>query len=646
MANFSDFIRQNPQAIAAAQQAYGTSLVAPASAAAEPPAVAPVQLPPAAPAPEQQASAPAQPAQSATPAPAQSEAVPAPAKRQATAAEAARAAESFDAAVSEAGQASSPLVDTRPAEALAPINVYKGSPAQQERKYFADQVAAASEVGQSHLREGEAKANEASESAKLYEDFANRTNRYVEAAEQRYSDALERAKKYEQFADEDFERLRKEPFKPGKTRQLFNVITGIVAGAAGGEIAGAMNALSAHVNQQTEVDAAERVAAKERLKEGREIHDNILDTAANGMDAAAKLSANQWLVASKRLDKLAAETKVPQIREEALRLKIAADNKARDTLRENAAQQVKRAAAAASARQDWSRYSLPELEALEKSGKLPGSGVEYLDGLRKGKLGNAKTSVELAKLEEETRRSAAEGAKGPGGPKTEGERKTDQVVRGALPAYSRLTPMIRDKYGVELKSDKIDMPWYGVNESMLPGIVVPKGHEQFEADTTTLLEAVLRAKSGASITAQDVDIERKALGLESSSEEVRANGLKRLVSAYEALDTQGRIQGQAAPTGDALTRVRPAEEPPTQAGPPAPTTRQAQVPVAKRTIGMIAPTGLAGIAGGSRIEAEPEHVERYKALGFVPASDFDPTRKPGGVENEAEGQSMLAENGR
>lgn len=267
-----------------------------------------------------------------------------------------------------------------------------GTLGQQRQQLVTERVEALNDTGESFVREGEAKAEGSSKAAQLYAGVAKRAAEINRRAEERYENDQERAAKYRAYADEDFERLRQEPPKAGWAKNAFNVITGIIGAAAGGTTADALNMLRAHVNRSAEQDAQERMAAKERLAVGKQIHDTILDDSANELDASAKIVANQWLVAAKQLEQIANESNVPVIREQALRLKAGAEDQARGILTQSVEQQIATAqaerearakAAAASAKEaakgpDYENMSRKELEALERAGVLTERGAVAL----------------------------------------------------------------------------------------------------------------------------------------------------------------------------------------------------------------------------------------------------------------------------
>jgi hypothetical protein len=391
VADYSDIFRQNPQLFAQAiAAAMGTQM----PQVQEQQQPAPVEPPPPveAPPPVEQAPAPA-------PAPAPPSfdpraMTPMPASPELQA--------DIDAALAQPLGAEAPA-EPPPAEAPAPSGQIdmriapdaerpKGSLGQQQQQLLDESVAAANETGDSFAREGDAKALAASEAVKIYGQQAGVADRYAQAAEANYGNHQARAARYRQMEDEDFERLQQEPPKPGHLKSIFNVISGIIGAAAGGEQGAAIGMLRQHVNRQAEEDAQERMAAQNRIEVSGKIQDRILSDSANEFDAAAKLVAGQWVVASRHLEQIANESNVPAFREQALRLSIQAKDQARGLLKQNVEAQVQQAQAAqaaqakaraASLRTRWEEMPQQELEALQRAGLLPAPQAKKLAELQK-----------------------------------------------------------------------------------------------------------------------------------------------------------------------------------------------------------------------------------------------------------------------
>lgn len=366
MADYSELFRQNPQLFAQVMASLSGAVGSSASAEQPPPAVEappPVQqAPPVEPMPTQ-APAPAPPpvqAQPVQPPPAPEPQLVEPPPP-----------------VEEPAPAPTGPIDMR---VTPDVTQPQGSLGQQGAQLQAEDLAAANETATSFEREGDAKALAASEAAKIYGAQADVANRYARAAETGFKDHQDRAAKYRQMEDEDYARLQQEPPKPGHLKNIFNVITGIIGAAAGGEQGAAIGMLRQHVNRQAEEDAQERAAAEKRLEVGGRIQDRILRDSANEFDAAAKLVAGQWIVASRQLEQVANESSVPAFKEQALRLAENCRQQARDGLKHNvaaqtaqeeAAQAAAAKARAGSMRTKWDEMSQRDLELYASKGLLP-----------------------------------------------------------------------------------------------------------------------------------------------------------------------------------------------------------------------------------------------------------------------------------
>lgn len=313
---------------------------------------------------------------------------------------------------------------TQPADmtVLPDVERPRGSLGQQQRQLGDAQMESSNEQARSFQREGDAKADAASQAAQVYAQQAQVADRYARAAETRYNSDQERADHYKRMVDEDYERLRQEPPKPGWMKNTFNVITGIIGAAAGGTTGDALQMLRAHVNRSAEEDANERMAAKGRIDVAQKIHDSILDDSTNEFDASAKLVANQWMVAARQLEQISNESNVPAFREQALRLSLAAQDQARSALAQNVDAQIRQRAA--SMRTRWESMSQQELEALQKAGVLPVEGA-----------------MVLAKLQEQQRKA---GGSGEGAAVAAGEQTPAGVVRDPK-VYNQLSVTERQK---------------------------------------------------------------------------------------------------------------------------------------------------------------------------------------------------------
>lgn len=443
--------------------------------------------------------------------------------------------------------ASPPPTETPPSSApqrqvdmvvLRPVERPTGSLGQQQQQLAEEQLASSNEAAESFQREGEAKAAGSSRAAEIYGKQAILADRYAEALERRYKDSQERADKYNRMADEDFERLREEPPRPGALKNAFNVITGIIGAAAGGTTGDALQMLRAHVNREAQQDAEDRMAAKERIEVGQRIHDRILDESTNALDAGAKLVANQWLVASRQLEQIANESNVPAFREQALRLSLAARDQARGELQQNVAGQIQQRAAARAAalRTRWESMTEQELEALQRAGVLPIEGAERLAELR---IKQRKASGE----EDKAQASAA----------------LKQEAAKSLRLYESAEAdarVLRDQISKLEAKGSNDVPGVGPLAGWLPNGLTSAEGVRLRQAAKKVLKAQLRDESGAAIGEDELEAYMNDRGMsETATNADFYAGMKNALSEFEL---KRAIARQAAGQGDGTPETSPA----------------------------------------------------------------------------------------
>lgn len=416
----------------------------------------------------------------------------------------------------------------------APAQRPTGSLGQQSQQITNERVDALNQQGESFAREGEAKAAGASRAAEVYGNAAQVADRYAHAAEQQYNSEQERAAKYKQYEDEDFERLRQEPPKPGMLKNAFNVITGIIGAAAGGTTADAIGMLRSHVNRQAEQDVQERAAAQQRLGVAGRIHDSIIRDSTNALDASSKLVANQWLVASRQLEQIANESSVPVFREQALRLKMAAEDQARSIIGANVATQMQQAAAQRAAmRPKWNQFTESELAALESSGKLPAEGATVLAELRKKK------------------RDAS--GEGEGGAMKAEAAKALRLYESA----GRDADTMRDALAKMKATGSDDVPGVGALAGRVPDWATSAEGTKLRRATRRLIKTMIRDESGAAISDEEADgfMEDRGMGLTASNADFKV-GMQEVLQEFEqkrmlVREAAGKGKASEAPEGSA-----------------------------------------------------------------------------------------------
>jgi hypothetical protein len=544
VADYSQLFRENPnllaQALAAAQQfgAAGSS-----SPMQQPPPVEQAPPPPPVEPPPQQAPAPAPP-----PAFDPSTMTPMPASPELQA--------DIDAALAQQqAQPPTPMpAGPPPAEAPPPapsgqIDMRIAADAErptgplgrQQQQLLDESVAAGNEAGDSFAREGDAKALAASEAAKVYGTQAGLADRYARAAEANYGNHQARAARYRQMEDEDFERLQQEPPKPGHLKSIFNVISGIIGAAAGGEQGAAIGMLRQHVNRQAEEDAQERMAAQNRIEVSGKIQDRILHDSANEFDAAAKLVAGQWIVASRHLEQIANESNVPAFREQAFRLSVQAKDQARGLLKQNVEAQAQQAEAqaaaqakarAASSRTKWEDMSQAELEALQRAGLLPAPQAEKLADLQikqRKASGEEDSAVARSNIKQEAAKSL---------------RLYDSAERDAM--------VLRDMISKLDAEGSNDVPGVGPIAGLAGDWLISAKGVRVRQATKKVLKAQLRDESGAAISDDELEAFMDDRGMGQNA--TNADFLAGARVALQEFEQKRAIARQAAGIGDGASQ--------------------------------------------------------------------------------------------
>jgi len=137
-------------------------------------------------------------------------------------------------------------------------------------------------------------------------------------------------------------------------------------------------------------------------------------------------------------------------------------------------------------------------------------------------------------------------------PMTEGDYKADAIVSGFVPAYQRLQSVVA-------RGDEINRG--ATKETWLPDLFRSEQTLQQRADIKALGLGVLRAESGANIPVHEIENKFEALPVNSGDPQVRAQGLRDLLTAAAALDRQGRIQQAASKVRAAQASANGGQEP-------------------------------------------------------------------------------------
>lgn len=274
-----------------------------------------------------------------------------------------------------------------------------------------EQAKTKNDTAASFVREGDAKAEASQQRADLLGQEAKAKSRYSEAAERVHDNNRARSDEAQKWLDDDMKTLRQPPMQPKAWQKTLGIVAGIVGATAqayfgdlGNGIAYGLGELQSHMYKSVMDQLHAKEEAGHNLEHTNKYLDRLSKDSENEVDIAAKMAANHWLATSNALDEIAERAKVPEYKETAKRLAIGAKEQGIAIYKANAEKQLAAAQAAAKARAaaktDWSRYSVAQLEAWERSNSLPGSGVEYLNNkIRKGASDLQKTAAETAKLQ-------------------------------------------------------------------------------------------------------------------------------------------------------------------------------------------------------------------------------------------------------
>jgi hypothetical protein len=326
------------------------------------------------------------------------------------------------------------------------------------------------------------------------------------------------------------------PPKPSVMSKVMGIIGTVLSVAGGNERAQAMGRGVSMLGQSMQGDSSEW---KQQIAGNQAVHSQLLAAAQNeGDDSESGITVEKGLqdlgagVYNSALERIKAESQSEEV-------KRAASELQNGLLMKFTEGDLKHRAAAQRKRADDLLYNMGDdqlaAELAAGHGGKRGHDI-YMDRaadsqkLRKGELELQHTQAQIDKA----RGEAA------GGPKlTEAQEKRDVLVQGAKGAYERLLPI------------EGDFNRGATKEKWLPDLVRTEETLQQRADIKNLAMAVLRAESGASIPEAEINAKYESLPVNSGDPEVRSQGLRDLVTAFEALDVRGRL-----PKGDGKARGR------------------------------------------------------------------------------------------
>ncbi|HEY3499319.1 MAG TPA: hypothetical protein VGK73_31740 [Polyangiaceae bacterium] len=438
---------------------------------------------------------------------------------------------------------------------VAPVSMPgKGNLRTQQADIQADRIADMNAVGQSHIREGEAAAAGQANVAKAIEDVNAKAAPLADAAQANAAANAEQSGKYKRYMDEDIEALRK-PLIDDRSawEKAGGILSGIVSamfqgrGMVGNAISYGMGALESHINKSLEDQLNAKDSAGKSLPHVQKAMKTLAEDSNDQTEIASKLMANQYLMAENKLKQIGAETKVPEIKENAFRLAVAARDKANEYAENIVAARLK--AAASNPKTDWSKFPLATLEAWESSGQLPGAGVQYLDSVRAGKLKN-RGAVSEIEARDAAAVAAAQKAAGGGGPEGADERKLVRLLEGVGTSVNAMRKLAASG----------GTPPHPFKEN-LPDAILSEETLNQQADMQAIADILLRDESGAAIGDAEAEKKKRGWGITSGDPEVRRRGLQKMLAEYDArlaaVGVQPKVpQRPPPPRAEVLVAVR------------------------------------------------------------------------------------------
>lgn len=236
------------------------------------------------------------------------------------------------------------------------------SPATKNLKKALEQLSVQDLAGQNEStesirREGESKIDAAKGRANVMTVANAKARRYMDSAEKEVTGNKEEKDQAESWEAEDMRKLREPPIEKTGWQKAVSALTGILGGVlqgylgpVGGGLAFGLQAIDDHVSENVRKQLEEQAIAEANLKHSGTYIDRLDKDSANELDLGSKLVANHYLATSHELDKMAEESKVPELKEGYTRFAIESSNKARNILRGNYLQQQADARAAAAAK--------------------------------------------------------------------------------------------------------------------------------------------------------------------------------------------------------------------------------------------------------------------------------------------------------
>ncbi len=235
-------------------------------------------------------------------------------------------------------------------------------------------------IGQSFIREGEAKAQGAAQSAGTLQQSKADASEIHQRAMQRLEGNQALQDQYRKMAERDLAGVKERGM--ANWGPLLTGIVGAMAGAGGNQgMAQGMSMLGSVIERSAQAKAQN---AATTFQGHQELARTAMADSTNAVDAATKLMAQEHELAARDLERIAQETSIPVYREGALRLAEGTREQALNLLQGyKAAEAGRQEALELRKAKAGQKISMVELEALAQSGRATPEQMKKLLDLRK-----------------------------------------------------------------------------------------------------------------------------------------------------------------------------------------------------------------------------------------------------------------------
>ncbi len=381
-----------------------------------------------------------------------------------------------------------------------------------------ERLGATENVGQSFIREGEAKAQGAQQSAGVLQQSKADAGEIHQRAMARLEGNQALQDQYRKLAEKDLAGVKERGM--ANWGPLLTGIIGAAAGAAGNQgLAQGLGMLGNVIERSAQAKAQN---ANTTFQGHQELARTAMADSTNAVDAGTKLMAQEHELAARDLERIAQETSIPTYRETALRLAEDAREKGLQIRQGYYAAEAGRqeSVEARRAKANRPKLTIQDEEALFASGQASPEVAKNVLARRTSAVGIDATNEQI--------RASQNKENAPKAP-TEAEVKRDMIVEGGRPAYERLAKL----------GDK-GTNWGATAAKWVPDALTDTTSLQQRADINALTGAVLRNESGASISEGDIAAMVDAHPVNSGDEKIRKAALADLMNHFKGMDTKGR----------------------------------------------------------------------------------------------------------